>query len=137
MQMRLSVCLRGSAIFFFKEMDKVVGVFIADFQGDLVDLFLGGEQQGFCGLHPFFVEVFQGRQAEGSGKFVTDPVFIPMASPFQITELDMGCQVIVDIMLQLRQIGGAEAVLLFRRDRIYEKLRQNSGDMARVPQLIF
>lgn len=39
MQMRLSVCLRGSAIFFFKEMDKVVGVFIADFQGDLVDLF--------------------------------------------------------------------------------------------------
>lgn len=135
--MRLSVCLRGSAIFFFKEMDKVVGVFIADFQGDLVDLFLSGEQQGFCGLHPFFIEVFQGRQAEGSGKLVTDPVFIPMAPLFQITELDMGCQVIVDIMFELRQIGGAGLLQLFCGQRMHEKLRQNSGDVFRVPQLIF
>lgn len=42
--MRLSVYLGCGAVLLFEQVDKVVGVFEACFQSDLMHLFLGGEQ---------------------------------------------------------------------------------------------
>lgn len=97
--MRFSVCLGCGAVFLFKKIDKVVGVFKAHLQSDFMHLFSGGEQQIFCGLHPFFVEVFKRRQTEGGGKLAADPVFAHVEAPLQIHEPDRACQMIVNIVL--------------------------------------
>ena len=51
--MRLSVCLGCGAVFPFKEIDKVVGIFEARFQGDFMYFHSGGKKQIFCGFHSF------------------------------------------------------------------------------------
>ena len=43
--MRLSVCLGCGAVFPFKEIDKVVGIFEARFQGDFMYFHSGGKKQ--------------------------------------------------------------------------------------------
>ena len=55
--MRLSVCLRGSALFIFKEIDEMVGTVIADSQCDLMDLIVSGEKEVDCSLQSFFIQV--------------------------------------------------------------------------------
>lgn len=55
--MRLSVCLRRFAVFFLKKVNKMIGVFVADSQCDLMDLFVGGEKEVDRGLQSFFVQV--------------------------------------------------------------------------------
>lgn len=135
--MRLSVCLGCGAIFLFEKIDKVVGVFISCFQGDFVNFFLGGEQQVFCGFHPFFIEIFERRQAEGRGKFVADPVFAHMAEPLQITESYAACQVVVYVMSELPKIGSACRILPFQMEGVYEKFCQNGGYETGIPQFVF
>ena len=43
--MRLSVCLGCGAVFPFKEIDKVVGIFEARFQGDFMYFHSGGKDR--------------------------------------------------------------------------------------------
>lgn len=135
--MRLSVCLGCGTVFLFKKVDKVVGVFVARLQSDFVYLFLGGEQQVFCGFHPFFIEVFERRQAESGGKFVADPVFAHMTALLQIVEPDVACQMIVYIMPELSQIGSAGLLFAFQMKRTDKEICQNGGYQIGIPQFIF
>lgn len=82
--MRLSVCLGCGAVFPFKEIDKVVGIFEARFQRDFMYFHSGGKKQIFCGFHSFFILILEGREAEGCGKLVADPVFAHVAALFQV-----------------------------------------------------
>lgn len=136
--MRLSVCLRCGAVFFFKQMNEVVCVFVACCQCDFMNLFLCGEKQVFRGFQSLFVQVFDGRHPEGGGKLMTDSVFAHVTVVFQILQLQRPVKMVVNIMFQLPQIGGIFFLSLFRgfRDgRSCEKLRQNGGYETGVPQL--
>lgn len=55
--MRLSVCLRRCAVFLFEKVDEMIRTLIADSQCDLMDLFVGGEQEVDCSLQSFFIQV--------------------------------------------------------------------------------
>lgn len=60
-----------------------------------------------------------------------------MAALLQIAEPDRGRQMVVYIMPELFQVGCAGCGCLFGRQGVYEKFRQDSGDVTRVPQFIF
>lgn len=136
--MRLSVCLRCCAVFFFKEMNEVVCILKACRQRDFVNLLLCGEKEIFRGLKPLFVHISDRRQTENVGKFMADAVFAHMTVLFQVLQLKGAVQMVIHIMFQLPQIGGIFFLSLFRgfRDgRSCEKLRQNGGYETGVPQL--
>lgn len=121
--MRLSVCLRCGTVFRFKLIDEVIGVFVARFQSNFMNFFPGGEQQIFCGFHPFFVEVFKRRQSENGRKLAADTVFAHMTALLQIVQSDMACQMIVHIMLELSQVGSACPVLVFQMEHMNKEFR--------------
>lgn len=104
--MRLSVCLRCCAVFFFKEMNEVVCILKACRQRDFVNLLLCGEKEIFRGLKPLFVHISDRRQTENVGKFMADAVFAHMTVLFQVLQLKGAVQMVIHIMFQLPQIGG-------------------------------
>lgn len=136
--MRLSVCLGCGPVFFFKQMNEVVRVFAADFQRDFMNLFFCGEKQALRSLHPFPVQVSDGRHAENGGKFMADPELAHMTVLFQILQFQGTFQIVVYVMFQFPQIGGAFLLPVLRVLRIEgscKKLCQNISDETGVPKL--
>lgn len=103
--MRLFVCVGCGTIFLFKKIDKVVRIFIANGQGNLVNLLVRGKQQVDSGLQPSVVEIFKRRYAKDGGKFMTDPVFAHMVTLFQVIEPERFHKVIIQMMFQFIEIG--------------------------------
>ncbi len=70
---------------------------------------------------------------------MADSVFAHMTVPFHILQLQRPFQMMIDIMLQFPQIGGAlflSVLRIMRVERPGEKLCQNSGYKAGIPQLV-
>ena len=80
--MRLFICMGCSAVLFFKEIDKVVCIFVPYHEGNLMYLFICGKEQIDGGLQSSFIEVFQRRGAKGFRKLVADSVFAHMIAHF-------------------------------------------------------
>ena len=137
--MRLSVCLRCCAVFFFKEMNEVVCILKACRQRDFVNLLLCGEKEIFRGLKPLFVHISDRRQTENVGKFMADAVFAHMTVLFQVLQLKGAVQMVIHIMFQLPQIGGVFFLPFFgerRSDCPCKKLCHNGSQKSGVPQLV-
>lgn len=60
-----------------------------------------------------------------------------MTAHFQIGKSDMAFQMIVYIMFEISEIGGACGILVFQMKFGYKKLGQNGVDQAGFLQLVF
>lgn len=114
--MRLSVCLGCCAVFFFKEIDEMIGVLIADGQRNLMDFIVGGKKEVCRGLQPFLIQVFYRWDAESGGKTAADIIFAHMIPRFQIIKPQRFYVKVIQIVLKFQQIGRV-ALFFFSRGK--------------------
>lgn len=105
--MRLFVCMGCRAVFLFKQVDKVVCIFVSYHKGDLMNLFICGNEQIDGGFQPFFIEIFKGRHTKERGKLMADSVFAHMISPLYVIKSERFCKAVVQKMFQFMEVGCA------------------------------
>ena len=111
--MRLFICMGCGAVLLFKEIDKMVCIFVPYHEGNFMYFFICGKEQTDSSFQPLFIKIFEGRRTKGFGKFVADTVFAHVIALLQIIETKGFRKAVVQQVLQFLEIRGTSCLFAF------------------------